>query len=85
MRYTSWNRSWTPIGGHGTSSLTGCTATMGMPEEVGNYYELGKSPTQGLPNWCCDAFGLEELQKPFPLGWAPSIFNHDELENLAER
>ena len=53
---------------------------MGMPNSLSGYHEPDKSPTQGLPEWYCDAFGLDELSKPFPPGWAPSIFREEELE-----
>ena len=53
---------------------------MGVPSSLSDYHEPNRSPTQGLPTWYCDALGLDELSKPFPPGWAPSIFWEEELE-----
>ena len=52
---------------------------MGMPESLSGYHEPDKSPTQGLPKWYCDALGLHGFSKPFPPGWAPSIFEEGDL------
>ena len=53
---------------------------MGMPSSLSGYHEPGRSPTQGLPKWYCDALGLDGLSKPFPTGWTPSIFKEEDLK-----
>lgn len=58
--------------------------TMGMPELNRPIYEEDKLPTTGMPKWCCNALGMNELFKPHPKGWVPETFGENELKNLSD-
>lgn len=56
---------------------------VGMPQWNRPIYHPDNPPTAGLPKWYCNAFQLDEFDKPYlTREWVPATYNEDELEDL---
>ena len=55
-----------------------------MPEYPLYIYDEGTPPTAGIPEWYPDSLRADDLYPTYPRGWAPVVFQEDELDQLAD-
>lgn len=57
--------------------------TMGMPRWGQPMYHPDRLPTAGMLKWERDMFQLDQMYVPHPPEWIPTVFEKDELKDLA--